>query len=141
MRSVKNRLACAVPLFAMAGIFSGTAFAGEFISSKNIVCAVVKVVACVEDIGCQKGTAKAYDLPDLIIYDAEKKGIRAAHEHGIEEMSPVKNFEVSGNHVILQGVENSRGWDIAINSKTGKMSGAVVGDGVGLLVSGSCTAI
>jgi hypothetical protein len=102
---------------------------------------VVDVVACVQDIGCEKGAAKMYELPDLILYDATKKVLRSAHESGSEETSVVKSAEINGNHLVLQGVENSRGWDVAINTETGQMKGAVVGDRISFLVFGSCASM
>jgi hypothetical protein len=38
-------------------------------------------------------------------------------------------------------VENGRGWNIAINTKTGRMSASGVGDAVSFLVFGACTAL
>jgi hypothetical protein len=56
-------------------------------------------------------------------------------------VSPVKNTERSKDHLILQGAEEGHGWDIAVDTKTGAMRGAVVGEAVSILVSGTCTAL
>ena len=109
--------------------------------SSDAVCAVTHVVACLEDGVCLQGQAKTFDLPELVVLDARNKVLRGAHESGHKEVSPVKNMEHNGEHLILQGVENSRGWDIAINTKTGRMSGSSVGDGVSFLAHGTCTAL
>ena len=87
-----------------------------------------------------QGRADSFDLPGFVVLDAEKKVMRGSYESGNEAVSPVKNMERNGNHLVLQGVENSRGWDIAINAKTGLMSAAVVGDAISFLVFGACTA-
>ena len=42
--------------------------------------------------------------------------------------------------LVLQGVENGRGWTAVINTKTGNMNGSGVGDDVSFLVHGTCTA-
>ena len=73
--------------------------------------------------------------------DAKEKVMRTTRESGHNAVSPIKIMEHNGDLFILQGVENSRGWDIAINAKTGKMSAAGVGDGVSFLVHGTCTAL
>lgn len=128
-------------LFATPFISTAVA-AGGMDGSKNIVCAVVDVVGCTETGKCVEGTAGSFDLPQFMIMDSEKKSIRAAYEAGQKDFSsPVKNMERSGDHLILQGIENGRGWDIAINTKTGKMSAAGVGDAVSFLVFGACTAL
>ena len=109
--------------------------------SSDAVCAVTHIVACLEDGTCLQGQAKTFDLPELVVLDARNKVLRGTHESGHKEVSPVKNMEHNGEHLILQGVENSRGWDIAINTKTGRMSGSSVGDGVSFLAHGTCTAL
>ena len=129
--------ACAVA----ATPFVSTAVSAEGLDgSSDIVCAVMHVVACMEDGACLEGQAKTFDLPALLVADAKNKVLRGTYESGHKAVSPVKNMERNGDHLVMQGVENSRGWDIAINAKTGKMSGSGVGDDVSFLVHGTCTA-
>ena len=122
--------------------FVSTAVSAEGLDgSSDAICAVTHVVACLEDGVCLEGQAKTFDLPELVVLDARNKVLRGTHESGHKEVSPVKNMEHNGEQLILQGVENSRGWDIAINTKTGRMSGSSVGDGVSFLAHGTCTAL
>lgn len=109
--------------------------------SSDIVCSVVDVIACAEEGGCVQGTARSFELPDLVIVDAGKKTIRGTHEDGHNAVSPIKNMERSGDHLLLQGVENGRGWDLAINTKTGRLSASGVGDALSFLVFGACTTL
>ena len=109
--------------------------------SSDIVCAVMDVVACAEDKGCVQNTARGFELPEFIILDSKKKVLRAAYESGHKAVSPVKNLEQSGSHFIMQGVENGRGWNIAIDTKNGNMSGSTVGDAISFLVFGTCTTL
>ena len=109
--------------------------------SKNMVCAVIKVVGCVEDAGCVLGKANDFDMPTLIVFDAKEKVVRGTHESGHKEVSPVKSIALSNDHLILQGAEEGHGWDIAIDSKTGEMRASMVGNAVSLLMSGACTAL
>ena len=130
--------ACAVA----ATPFVSTAVTAEGLDgSSDAVCAVTHIVACLEDGVCLQGQAKTFDLPELVVLDARNKVLRGTHESGHKAVSPLKNMEHNGEHLVLQGVENSRGWDIAINTKTGRMSGSSVGDGVSFLAHGTCTAI
>jgi len=130
--------ACAVA----ATPFVSTAVTAEGLDgSSDAVCAVTHIVACLEDGVCLQGQAKTFDLPELVVLDARNKVLRGTHESGHKAVSPVKNMEHNGEHLVLQGVENSRGWDIAINTKTGRMSGSSVGDGVSFLAHGTCTAL
>lgn len=129
--------ACAVA----ATPFVSTAASAEGLDgSSNAVCAVTLVVACTQDGTCLQGQAKTFDLPELLVLDAKNKVLRATRESGLKAVSPVKNMERNGEILVLQG-ENSRGWDIAINTKTGRMSGSSVGDDVSFLAHGTCTAL
>ena len=142
MHNKKHTWALPACLILASPFISMEAFAaGGLDGSKDVVCAVQNVMACVDDRACVQGTAKEFELPVFIILDSKKKILRAAYESGDKAVSPIKNLEKNGTHMILQGVENSRGWDIAINTKTGRMSGAGVGDALSFLVFGACTAL
>jgi len=126
----------------VAAALTATSVAAEGIDGKkDVVCAVMDVVACLEEESCLQGRASSFDLPEFIILDAKAKVIRPAYEGGEKAVSPVKNVERNGTHLILQGVENGRGWDIAIDTESGKMRAASVGDAVSFLAFGSCTAL
>jgi hypothetical protein len=135
-----SRLVAAGALAATPFVSSAVPAAG-IDGSSDIVCAVAHVVACLEDGYCLQGQAKSFDLPELLVLDTKNKVLRGTHESGHNAVSPVKNMELNGEHLVLQGVENSRGWDIAINSKTGRMSASGVGDDISFLVHGTCTAL
>ena len=129
-------------LAAAMTLVSTAVSAAPMDGSKNIVCAVADVVGCSESGQCTEGSARSFELPRFLIMDAGKKAVRAAFESGHKDLSsPVKNMEMSGDHLILQGVENGRGWNVAINTKDGSMSASGVGDAVSFLLFGSCTSI
>ena len=130
--------ACAV---AATPFVSTVVSAAGIDGSSDTVCAVTRVVACLEEGACLQGQPKDFDLPALLVLDAKNKVLRGTHESGHKEVSPIKNMEHSGEQLILQGVENSRGWNIAINAKTGSMSASMVGDGISFLAHGTCTAL
>ena len=142
MRSKSFGWVAAACMVTAAPFFPTTVSAGPMDGSKNIVCAVVDVVGWTETGQCAAGTARGFELPQFVILDGDKKVIRAAYEAGHKDVSSaVKTMESSGDQLILQGVENGRGWDIAINTKSGAMSASGVGDAVSFLLFGSCTAI
>ena len=116
------------------------AAAGGLDGSSDLVCAVTDVVACLEDANCAQGQARDFEHPEIFVVDSKQKVIRGVLESGHEAVSIIKNSERSGDHLIFQGVENGRSWDIAINTGNGKMSASLVGDGVSFLTFGTCTA-
>jgi len=127
-----------------ACIISATFFMATNVSASghnNTVCAVMEVIACVEDTACIQGAAESFDLPEFVILDTKKKVIRAAYESGHKGTSAVKTIEQSGDHLIMQGIENNRGWNIAVNTKSGDMSGSLVGEGLSFLIFGNCTSL
>ncbi len=140
MRKRKCTWAITACVVAATPFVSTVVSAGGLDGSSDIVCAVRDVVGCVGG-GCVQGRASSFDLPAFIILDAKKKVVRATSESGHKEVSAVKNLELNGNHLIMQGVENNSGWNIAIDTRSGKMRGAGVGDAASFLVFGACTAL
>lgn len=138
-RSFPHAATCMVLAASLCGM---AAQAGAMDGSKNIACAVLDVVGCTETGQCADGTSRDFDVPQFLIMDAGQKAVRGAYEAGHGDvLSPVKNMEKNGEHLILQGVENGRGWNIAINIKDGRMSASGVGDAVSFLLFGTCTSI
>ena len=125
---------------AATPLVSTGAAAEQLDGSSDMVCAVTDVVACLENATCAQGQARDFELPEIMVVDSKQKVIRGALESGEKAVSSIKNSERSGDHLILQGVENGRSWDIAINTNNGKMSASLVGDGVSFLSFGICTA-
>lgn len=139
---MKNYLGNFATAAAMSMLFVSTGVhAKNLDGSSNIVCAVNNVVACVDEHECVQGNTKSFDLPEIIILDADKKFVRAAYESGHKATSSIKSLEINGEHLILQGAEEGRGWNMAVNTKTGKMNASVVGDSLGFLLFGRCTAL
>ncbi len=124
-------------LLALTSTVSATGLEG----TNNIVCATMDVVACVDEQACIQGSAKSFELPGFIVLDMQKKVMRADYESGHKGSSAVKNMEKSEGQLIIQGIENGRGWNISINTKSGKMSAALAGNGVSFLAFGNCTSL
>jgi len=127
-------------IVATASCVSTVVSAEGLDGSSDIVCAVMRVVACLENGECLEGQAKTFEIPVLYIIDADKNVLRGTYESGEKAVSPIKNKELNGEQLVLQGVENGRGWSVAVNTVTGAMSGAGVGDDVSFLVDGACAA-
>lgn len=109
--------------------------------TRNVVCAAQKVVACLDGATCMQGSTKEFDIPSFLFIDVKEKVVRSHKESGSGAASPIRNFDNTDNQVILQGVEEHRGWTLAIDRKNGEMSLTTVGADVDLLVFGVCTAI
>ena len=115
---------------------SNAAFDGK----TNLVCAVMDVVACTEGPSCMQGSAKTFDLPVFLFVDFKAKVVRGTDDSGGKEVSLVKNREITELQILLQGVEDHRGWSMAIDRKTGHLNLSSSGADVSFMLSGACTA-
>ena len=122
-------------------LLSGGASAAAFDGTANLVCAAIDVVGCVNGPGCMEGQASTFELPQFMFVDFEKKLVRATDESGHKEVSPIRNLEQTEKQVIMQGVENHRGWSAAIDRQTGKMTVTSAGPDVSFMIFGACTAL
>ena len=141
MRKRIRASALALGLGMATTLLSGGASAAAFDGTANLVCAAIDVVGCVNGPGCMEGQAGTFELPQFMFVDFEKKLIRATGESGHKEVSPIKNFEQTEKQVILQGVENNRGWSAAIDRQTGRMTVTSAGSDVSFMIFGACTAL
>ena len=141
MKNRINRLSIAVLAFAML-FASGVANAkGTYDGKSNLICAAFNVMACVDGMNCAKGEARDFEMPEFIMVDVKKKVVHATYESETKKAeSPIKNMEVNGSQLILQGVENAHGWSMAVHSDTGRMSLAVVGEQLSYSIFGACKA-
>jgi fructose-1,6-bisphosphatase/inositol monophosphatase family enzyme len=81
------------------------------------------------------------NLPQFIQISVKDKIIKATKSSGVKRVSKIKQIDHNAGKLIMQGVEDGRGWNIVISEETGKLSATVAGDRVGFIVFGACTAI
>ena len=141
MKNRINRLSIAALAFAML-FASGVANAKDaYDGSLNLICAAFNVGACIDGFNCVKGEARDFDMPEFMVVDVKKKLIHATYESESKKAeSPIKNMELNGSQLILQGVENAHGWTMSIHKDTGRMSLAVVGEQLSYSIFGACKA-
>jgi len=114
---------------------------GKIDGSSNLICAAFDVMACTDGGHCRRGEARAFDLPEFMDVDFKKKAVIATYDGGTTTAtSPIKNSEISGNQLILQGVENNHGWSMAIHRESGRMNLSSVGYEVSFTIFGACKA-
>jgi len=139
-----------IKVVSAAVLLGITLFASSSVSAKveidgsaNLICAAFDVMACVDGVRCSRGEARSFEMPEFMSVDFKKKTVHATYDSESEKTanSPIKNSEISGNQLILQGVENNHGWTMAINRESGRMSLAVVGHEVSFSIFGACKAL
>jgi hypothetical protein len=105
----------------------------------NLVCAAVDVIGCTNGPGCREGSANDFDLPQFMFVDFKEQIIHATDETGLDVISEIKSSEITEQQIILQGIENHRGWSVTIHRGDGKLTVASSGSGVSFMVFGACT--
>ena len=131
----------AVLAIVASALVTFSASAGGFDGSSNLVCSSVEVIGCVDGPACLQAKARDFELPEFVFVDFANKVVRATDESGIKEVSPIKSSETTDQQLILQGIENHRGWTMAIDRSTGRMSISSTGPEVDFLIFGACTAL
>jgi hypothetical protein len=123
------------------GLSAGVSAAG-LSASGNLVCAASSVIGCTSGPSCLQGTAASFDLPAVFMFvDFKKKTITGTEADGDKEVSPIRNQETTDSTLILQGIENQRGWSMAIDRQSGEMSVSSTGPDVDFMIFGACTAL
>ena len=137
MQNIKQLIALALGL----GLSASVSAAG-LSASGNMVCAAASVVGCTTGPSCLQGTAASFDLPTVFMFvDFKKKTITGTEADGDKVVSPIRNQETTDSTLILQGIENQRGWTMAIDRQSGGMSLSSTGPDVDFIMFGACTAL
>ena len=137
---MRNRILCSSLVLGLGLLTSGLASAAGLDGKSNLTCAVMDVVACTEGPTCLQGSSKTFDLPVFIFVDFKAKVVRGTNEGGGKEVSRVKNSETTESQLLLQGIEDHRGWSLAIDRRTGQLNLSSSGADVSFMLSGACTA-
>ncbi len=115
--------------------------AQTFDGSAPLLCATMYTMECEPGIGCQRGLSEDVNIPTFLRLDFEKKQISGTDAGGNDRVTSIKNLEHTEGELVLQGVENGRGWSLVIAERTGKMVLTASGDTLGFVVFGACTAL
>jgi hypothetical protein len=105
----------------------------------NLVCAAIDVIGCANGPGCREGSANDFGLPQFMFVNFKKQEIQATDETGLNVVSEIKSSEITEQQIILQGIENHRGWSVTIDKGNGELTVTSSGSGVSFMVFGACT--
>lgn len=140
MKLIKHLRALKLGFFTMAACAPlSLALAAD--EPDKLLCSLVDVVACTERGPCLEGSSIDFDVPSLLIIDFEKRQITGHSEGGSDAVSSIRNREKTEEQLILQGVENHRGWSLAIDLDDYSMALTTSGARLNMMMFGSCTAI
>jgi hypothetical protein len=101
------------------------------------LCAPTEEITCVETGQCDTHAFESLNLPPFIKIDLVAKQMSGAEE-GIAEAAAVERVERVGGRVILQGVQDGRGWSMVIVEESGNMTLSVSGEDDAWVAFGDC---
>ncbi|MDX2492974.1 hypothetical protein [Desulfosarcina sp.] len=127
-------------LLAAALVFPCFVHAGPIDGSSPCLCAITKVIECDALGECAEVSPEDANIPTFIKVDFNAR-ILSGVDSVDSRTTPIKNFEQGDGVLMFQGAENQKGWSTIVNPKTGKLSGAVSGEGYGFLLFGTCTVL
>jgi len=143
MHKTGSARSAAAALAALAAFASSAALAAGFDGKSNLVCAATEAVVCADGVGCREGSTRAFELPEFLYVNYQKKVVhaRTADATTIKVESPIINMHVSERSLVLQGYENEQGWAVSVDRKSGRMATTVSGGAATVILLGVCTAI
>ena len=122
--------------FMLVAPFHATA--GDFDGSKPLIGAVLELYTCQANDKCETVTVEEINFTQFLMIDFKKAEISGTRADGEKLVTPIKNRTAQDGMLMLQGVENGRGWTLSITEATGKMVLTVSGDEVGFVAFGAC---
>jgi len=140
-KTAKAVLTVAVILGVLTGgvLRPSTGAAGKFDGSAPMICGTTAVTECGPDGRCRRGSATDVNFPAVFQIDASAKKLRNLQgDPGQGTESSIRNVDHANGKMILSGIDGEAGWSVLIHEGTGKMSGAVSGDGAGFVLFGHC---
>jgi hypothetical protein len=118
-------------LLGVAGLSSASDFDGEH----ALICSFESASQCDTDAQCSTVNIGEIELPESIGVDF--KGSRLRSPDGART-SPIDAMAVSNAVLVAQGNQNGRGWSMAIDRATGRMTGAITDTEGTFVLTGSC---
>jgi hypothetical protein len=109
---------------------------GEDIDGKKaLVCDLVDASLCDGAATCASTQFAAVDMPSVYVVDFAAQ--RLASEDG-QRTSPIASQELLETALVLQGVQNGRGWTMVIERATGHLSATIADVEGALVIAGAC---
>ena len=125
---------------AITGVlFGGLVQADNLDGVNEMVCAAAQVQICIENDTCYAAAPAELGIPDFVVIDIKKKTVSTTKSSGQNRSSPFTSVMQSDGLIILQGIEDERAFSFVIDEASGRLTVAVVRDGISVSVFGSCT--
>ena len=133
------------PMVMLAALCAGVVASGSLAAPseaprpQHLLCAIISTASCTPEDGCSTGLAKDLNLPQFIRVDFEHKKVEGVRPDGEQTSSIIESSYRKDGMLVLQGMENRRGWSIAIHEADGSMTATASGRESAFAAFGACT--
>jgi hypothetical protein len=135
----RSSMAAAAMCAALFGLASAPATAGKYDGSAAMICTVLAMHECAAGELCHPRAAEHVNFAPRFRVDAGGKRVHNLEtDKSKSRESTIQNVSHQNGKLVLSGAEVERGWVVVIHEDTGRLSGAVSGDGDGFVIFGQC---
>jgi hypothetical protein len=127
----------AVLLGLLGLLLPADAWAEGIDGATPLVCDLVDAALCDGVASCGDVEFAEIDLPPVYTVDFEAR--RLASEDG-QRTSPIASQELLDAALVLQGLQNGRGWTMVIDRASGHLSATIADAEGALVIAGACMA-
>jgi hypothetical protein len=110
------------------------ALAAGIDGSRSLLCSTVEANDCASGTARVRGLPQDIDVPPFVKLDFAGRTISARGR-----TSAIQRAARLNGMLIVQGSENSRAFSITVSESTGKLVGAIAGDGEAFVLFGACS--
>ena len=135
-----NRIKRILLSISLGLAISSAAAAADFDGSRNLLCVPTDAIQCEGAGYCGRVAVEEVSFPRFMHIEFKQNRLRGTVLGGEEQTTAIQNVQNLGGRTLLQGAEGGRGWSMTIDHATGDMSAAIVGDDIGYILFGVCTA-
>ena len=126
-------------LFACAAMFVGSAVSAENLAGvTELLCSTGQAQICFETGECFEQAPWELNMPDFVVIDTKKKTMRTTKASAQNRSTALTSVTIDDRAITLQGVE-TWAFSIVIDIVTGRLTGAIAGDGASVTTFGACT--
>jgi hypothetical protein len=115
------------------------ASAAGFDGKKPFLCSTNLALECEceVDYECHNSPPEVNAIPPFIRVDVKKKKL-TGKRWGKQETTAIERVEHDGNRLMLQGIDEGRGWTLAIGEGTGRMTITISETDGAFVLFGAC---
>ena len=123
----------------VALVVGGVALADDVTEADKLLCYVGTATLCLADGECVTVPAWTINIPEFVEVDLEAKVIRTTEANHEKRQTSIAHVQRSSGLIMLHATQEDRALSVLIEERSGMVTMAVAGDGLGVVGFGACT--